>query len=113
MSPKKILHSKIIPLPQVSETLKAIGEENLDQFQRRSLDYAAKFSKADASAIEEILKKLTEEFGLGEEEAVQVVNCMPESIEEIRPFLGGGRRIIETSRLEGILNLLNKYRKQE
>ncbi len=111
--PKKVLKERIITLPQVSEILKAIGEENLDQFQRRSLDYAAKFSKVDTDVMEEILKKLTEEFGLEEEEAVQIVNCMPESIEEIRTFLAGGRRIIETSKLEGILDLLNKYRKQE
>jgi DNA-directed RNA polymerase subunit F len=111
--PKKVLKEHIITLPQVSETLKALGEENLDQFQRRSLDYATKFSKVDASVIEEILKKLTEEFGLEGEEAVQIVNCMPESIEEIRTFLAGGRRIIEASKLEGILDLLNKYRKQE
>jgi len=111
--PRKVFKERIITLPQVSEILKAIGEENLDQFQRRSLDYAAKFSKVNAKVIEEILKKLTEEFGLEEEEAVQIVNCMPESIEEIRTFLAGGRRIIETSKLEGILDLLNKYRKQE
>ena len=108
--PRKVFKERIITLPQVSETLKALGEENLDQFQRRSLDYAAKFSKVDAGAIEEVLKKLTEEFGLDEEEAVQIVNCMPESIEEIRAFLAGGRRIIEISKLEGILDLLNKYR---
>ena len=111
--PRKVFKERIITLPQVSEILKAIGEENLDQFQRRSLDYAAKFSKIDAGVMEEVLKKLTEEFGLEEEEAVQIVNCMPESIEEIRTFLAGGRRIIETSKLEGILDLLNKYRKQE
>jgi len=111
--PKKVLKEQIITLPQVSEILKSIGEENLDQFQRRSLDYAAKFSKIDAGVMEEVLKKLTEEFGLEEEEAVQIVNCMPESIEEIRTFLAGGRRIIETTKLEGILDLLNRYRKQE
>lgn len=111
--PKKVLKESILTLPQVSEMLKSVGEENLDQFQRRSLDYAAKFSKADSGAVEEVLKKLAEEFGLEQEEAVQMVNCMPESIEEIRTFLAGGRRIIETSKLEGILDLLNKYRKQE
>ncbi len=111
--PKKVLKERIVTLPQVSKILKAIGEENLDQFQRRSLDYVAKFSKVDIGVLEEILKKLTEEFGLEEEEAVQIVNCMPESIEEIRAFLAGGRRIIEISKLKGILNLLNKYRKQE
>ncbi|MEM2935938.1 MAG: RNA polymerase Rpb4 [Candidatus Bathyarchaeia archaeon] len=111
--PKKVLKEQIMTLPQVSEILKSIGEENLDQFQRRSLDYATKFSKVDANVIEEILKRLTEEFGLEEEEAVQIINCMPESIEEIRTFLAGGRRIIETNKLEGILDLLNKYRKKE
>jgi DNA-directed RNA polymerase subunit F len=38
---------------------------------------------------------------------------MPESIHEIRVFLAGGRKIIETSKLEKILDFLNKYRKKE
>jgi DNA-directed RNA polymerase subunit F len=36
---------------------------------------------------------------------------MPESVEEIRVFLGGGRRIIETSKLQEILSFLDEYRK--
>jgi DNA-directed RNA polymerase subunit F len=54
-----------------------------------------------------------ENFEVDEEEAVQIVNAMPESIQEIRVFLAGGRRIIETSKLEKILSFLNKYRKKE
>jgi len=50
---------------------------------------------------------------LEEEEAVQIVNSMPESIEELRTFLAGGRKIIETSKLEAIIQLLNEYRKKE
>ena len=100
-------------IPQVKETLETIGEERLDQFQRRSLDYAAKFSKVDSDMVETIVSKLVEQFELDKEEAVQIINCLPESIQEIRVFLASGRRIMETSKLERILAFLNKYRKKE
>ena len=110
---RKALKERPMMIPQVKETLEAIGEEKLDQFQRRSLDYAAKFSKVDSDMVETIVSKLVEQFELDKEEAVQIVNCMPESIQEIRVFLASGRRIMETSKLERILALLNEYRKKE
>jgi len=111
--PGKTLKERAITIPEVKGILESMGEESLDQFQRRSLDYAAKFSKVDVHTAEELLNKLVKQFELGEEEAVQIVNCMPESVEEIRAFLAGGRRIVETSKLEGILALLNEHRKKE
>jgi DNA-directed RNA polymerase subunit F len=111
--PRKALRERAITVPEVKEILESIGEEHLDQFQRRSLDYAAKFSKVDVDTAEKLLNKLVEQFGLEEEEAVQIINCMPESVEEIRVFLAGGRRIVETSKLEGILALLDEHRKRE
>lgn len=110
---KKALKERVITVPEVKEILESIGEENLDQFQRRSLDYAAKFSKLDFDTAVELSNKLVKQFELGEEEAVEIVNCMPESLEEIRVFLAGGRKIVETSKLEGIFSLLNEYRKSE
>ncbi len=91
--------------------LETVGEENLDQFQRRTLDYATKISYLDSESAVKLLEDLKNEASLDEEEAIQIVNCMPKSIEEVRVFLAGGRKIIETSKLETILNLLNKYRK--
>lgn len=91
----------------------SIGEERLDQFQRRSLDYATKFTKVDPGKVDALVKKLVEDFEVEEEEAVQIINAMPESIHEIRVFLSGGRKIIETSKLENILAFLNEYRKKE
>ncbi|KPV61509.1 MAG: RNA polymerase Rpb4 [Candidatus Bathyarchaeota archaeon BA1] len=111
--PRRALKERIVTVPQVKRMLESIGEEALDQFQRRSLDYAAKFSRVDADTAEKLVKKLVEQFELEEEEAVQIVNCMPESLEEIRVFLAGGRKIVETSKLEGILSLLNEHRKGE
>jgi len=110
---RKALKERTITVPQVKEALEAIGEERLDQFQRRSLDYATKFTKVDPEKVDTLLNKLVEEFEVEEEEAVQIVNAMPESIQEIRMFLAGGRRIIETSKLEKILVFLNEYRKKE
>ena len=110
---RKALKERTITVPQVKEALEAVGEERLDQFQRRSLDYAAKFTKVDSRVADTIIKELVGQFEFEEEEATQIVNCMPESIQEIRGFLAGGRRIIETSKLEKILVFLDKYRKKE
>jgi len=107
---KSELSENRLSLPQVKKVLEAIGEENLDQFQRRTLDYVKKFSKVDAAKAKRLLKKLVKEFGLDEAEAVQVVNCMPETVDELRVFLAGGRKIIETAKLEAIISLLNESR---
>jgi DNA-directed RNA polymerase subunit F len=110
---RKALQESTITVPQVKEALESIGEEYLDQLQRRSLDYATKFSKVELENVKMMLKKLVEEFEVDEDEAVQIINAMPESIQEIRVFLAGGRKIIESSKLEKILVFLNKYRKKE
>ena len=107
---KRELSENRLTLPQVKKVLEAIGEENLDQFQRRTLDYVIKFSKVDAAKAKKLLEKLVKEFGLDEAEAVQVVNCMPETVDELRVFLAGGRKIIETAKLEAIISLLNESR---
>jgi len=107
----KSAEEKKLTIPKVKEVLESMGEENLDQFQRRTLDYAAKFSKVEAKNSEKLAEKLINEFGLDEDEAIQVLNCVPKSVDELRVFLAGGRKIIETSKLEAIVNLLNEQRK--
>ena len=75
------------------------------------MDYASKFAKVDEEKAEFIVDTLRDKFGLDEEEAIQIVNCMPASVEELRVFLGGGRKIIETSKLQEILSFLDEHRK--
>jgi DNA-directed RNA polymerase subunit F len=110
---KRALRERPLTIPEVKKMLESLGEEKLDQFQRRSLDYASKFSRIDAEKAETLVKELAEKFGLEEDEAIQVVNSMPESIEEIRVFLAGGRKIVEASKLQEILNLLKEYKKKD
>jgi DNA-directed RNA polymerase subunit F len=102
---------KKLALPQVKKIMDDIGEENLDQLQRRTYDYVSKFAKTDPEASEKLVQKLMTDFGVDEVEAIEVVNCMPKSVEELRVFLAGGRKIIETSKLEAIVNLLGENRK--
>jgi len=108
---KKDVGEKNLTLPQVKKLLESMGEENLDQFQRRTLDYLSKFSKVDAETAEKLVEKIVTEFDLEKDEAVQIVNCMPTSVAELRVFLAGGRKIIETSKLEAIVKLLGEHRK--
>jgi len=111
--PKKAFKEKKLTIPEVKQLLERIGEKNLDQFQRRALDYTAKFVKVEAKSAKKLVKGLMEKFELAEEEAVQITNCMPESVGEIRVFLASGRRIVETQKLENILSFLNQHRKKE
>ena len=102
---------KKLSLPQVKSLLESVGEENLDQLQRRTFDYVSKFSKTDVESAQKLVGMLVADYGLDEIEAVQIVNCMPKSVEELRVFLAGGRKIIETTKLEAIVNLLDEHRK--
>ena len=108
---KETATERKLTLPNVKKTLDSIGEENLDQLQRRTLDYVAKFAKVDADAADKIVVRLVNEFGLDENEAIQVVNCMPRTVDELRVFLAGGRKIIDVSTLKAIISLLDEHRK--
>ncbi|HYB92971.1 MAG TPA: RNA polymerase Rpb4 family protein [archaeon] len=110
--PKKSLSEKPITIASVKKILEERGETELDQFQHRTLDFVQKFAKLDANKAEELVGKLTEKFGVDTKESVQIVNCMPKSVEELRIFFAvGKRRIIATAQLEDILKLLDEYRK--
>ena len=108
----KIKREEDITTAEAKEILlKLSKKQEFDQFQRRVLDYVIKFSKLPGDKARELVDKLVSEFGIDRKEAIQIVNCMPESIEELRTFFAGSkRRIIPTELLEGILETLNAYR---
>lgn len=107
--PKKVIAEKEITVPEVKRLLESIEELNL--FQLRTLEYVNRFSKLDERSAEELVNRLVERYNIDQEDAVQIVNSMPTSIEELRVFFAASRRkIILTSRLEEILRLLDEYR---
>ena len=97
--PMKVVSRKEITISEARDLLATI--EDPDQFQLRTLDYANKFSKTEVTKPEELVKVLIEKFMIERKDAVQVINCMPKSIQELRIFFSTGRkRIILTSQLE-------------
>ena len=108
---KENVEEKNLTLPQVKKLLESIGEENLDQLQRRTFDYVSKFSKMDSEDAVKLVEELVKEYGLEEEEAVQIINCLPKTVDELRVFLSSGRKIIDASALRTIVELLGEHEK--
>ncbi len=98
---------KLLTIAEAHQILQKIDVEKADQIQKRTLDYTTKFSKSQADAAKKIKKELETECGLSEEEAVELVNIMPKSIEELRTFTSGWRKLLSTETLEKILKILH------
>jgi len=98
---------KLLTIPEANQILQKIDLEKADQIQKRTLDYTTKFSKAQADAAKKLRKDLETECGLREEEAVELVNVMPKSVEELRTFTSGWRKLLSTETLEKILKILH------
>ncbi len=108
--PKKIISQTYISIPEVRKKLEERDPEELNQFQRRTLDYTIKFTRIDLEKAQELKKELVEKFSIEEKNAVQIVNCMPSTVEEMRSFFVTSRpRIVATTQLEEILKTVEKY----
>ena len=101
-----IIKKEIITLPQVKEILEIVKPDEMDQIQRWTFDYVGKFAKTDSRKAQKMAKQLIEQCELKEEEAVEVVNVMPKSLEELRAFTFGWKKLILTDNLEKILSIL-------
>lgn len=98
---------KLLTIPEANQILQKIDMEKADQIQKRTLDYTTKFARAQADAAKKLRKDLEADCGLSEEEAVELVNIMPKSLEELRTFTSGWRKLLSTETLEKILKILH------
>jgi DNA-directed RNA polymerase subunit F len=108
--PRKIVDSKPTTTAEARRTLEKAKEEELGEFQRRTLDYTSKFSKIPPQKAEKLVKELGEKFQLDRKDAIQIANTMPQYIEELRTILTVKGRIVGGSQLEDMLKLVNGYR---
>lgn len=99
---------EIITLPEVRDILEKVKPEEMDQIQRWTFDFAARFSKLDATTSHEMVEELITKCELKEEEAVELVNILPKSLEELRSFTFGWKKLILTNTLEKMLEILKK-----
>jgi DNA-directed RNA polymerase subunit F len=104
------MDSKPTPTAEAKRTLERAKEEELGEFQRRTLDYASKFSRISPAKAEKLVRELSEKFQLDRKDAIQIVNTMPRYTEELRTILTVKGKIVAASELEDILKLVNGYR---
>jgi DNA-directed RNA polymerase subunit F len=97
---------KMLTLSEAHQILEKIDVEKADQIQKRTLDYTTKFAKTTPEVTRRLKKALESDTGLSEAEATEVVNIMPKSIEELRSFTAGWRKLLPTETLEKILKIL-------
>ncbi len=102
----EIIKREIIALPEVKKILESIPMDEMDQIQRWTYDYSKKFAKVEYEESKEMIDKLVVEGELTDEEAVELVNVMPKSLEELRAFTFGWKKLIVTEKLEKIKSIL-------
>ena len=104
----EIIKKEIVTLPHVKEILESVKPDDMDQIQRWTADYVTKFAKAESKKAQKMVRQLVDQCDLTEEEAVEVANIMPVSLEELRAFTFGWKKLILTDTLEKMLNILKE-----
>jgi DNA-directed RNA polymerase subunit F len=107
---RKILEKKTMTVPEVLQVLEDLHKKRkgeFDSFQENSLIYARTFSKVPAKKVDKIKKMLMKSYNLDESQAIQIINILPSTIEELRVIL---EKDIKASKLEDneLNNLINK-----
>lgn len=102
----EVLQREIITLSEVKKILESISLDEMDQIQRWTYDYSKKFAKADYDKTKVMVDNLVNEGNLTMEESVELVNVMPKSLEELRAFTFGWKKLIVTEKLEKIKSIL-------
>jgi DNA-directed RNA polymerase subunit F len=106
-----VAEKKEITIAEARKLLMDKAEE-LDPLQRRVLEYTIRFAKLDSESAKEIVEELMKEADIDRGLAVQIANAMPETVPEIRTFLGR-QRIIAEDTMNKILGIIDKYRVEE
>lgn len=97
-----------ITIAEAKELLERVNEEEADQIQKRSIDYTAKFSRSTPEKAKRARETLVKECGFTEEEAVELVNTLPTSLEELRVFTSAWKKLVPTEILEKTLKILSR-----
>lgn len=106
---RKILEEKTITNPEARAVLEKMKEEELGEFQRRTLEFTRKFSKLPAEKAAKLTDDLCSKLQLDRNDAIQIVNCAPQTVEELRAVLTVKGRFVSTEQLKSILEIMKRY----
>src|SRR3989442_5680227 len=106
---RKLLEERLVTNAEAKTMLKRFEEEKLGEFQRRTLEFTRKFSKLPSDQSAKLTDDLISKLQLERNDAVQIVNCLPQSVEELRALMTVKGRFVSTEQLNGILEILKRY----
>lgn len=106
---RKILEEKIITNSEAKSVLEKVKEEELGEFQRRTLEFTRRFSKMPPERASKLVEELSSKLQLDRNDAIQIVNNLPHSVEELRAVLTVKGRFVSTEQLNGILQIMKRY----
>ncbi|KUO79586.1 MAG: RNA polymerase Rpb4 family protein [Vulcanisaeta sp.] len=105
---KRIINSEDISMAEALRILeeKVSNSGINEEIVNNTLDYLRKFSKVNPDKAKELVSELMKRFGLARLTAIQVVNVLPQTAEELRILLGSEKREFTDKDIEDMLNLL-------
>ncbi|MFQ5761602.1 MAG: hypothetical protein ACE5PO_01085 [Candidatus Bathyarchaeia archaeon] len=107
--PRKVLNEKPLTIAEAKSSLAELGRE-LNQFQRRTLDYASSLARLDRDEAIQLVEKLMKLLDVSEKEAISIVNSVPESVEELRAFIPR-HRVVDPAKLREASKVIAEYAK--
>ncbi len=99
---------RFISIAEAQDLLSRLDPEQVDQIQKRTIDYASKFAKGSSDKAIESRQRLVTECELTDAEAIESTNILPKTLAELRVFTSGWKKLIPTDRMEKILEILRK-----
>ena len=110
----KVLKEKSITLAEVKKILEDKNKnEPLTTIEQTTLDYARKFAKIPYEKAIKLMEDLIN-LGVSEDIAIQIVNILPRTIEELRTIvMKREEREYEPEFLNKILELISQYKEEE
>jgi DNA-directed RNA polymerase subunit F len=111
MMPRKIIDEKKVTVADARKILEKAKQDELGEFQRRTLDYTVKFSRLPGSDASKLVEEITNQFKFERSDAIQIANCMPGTVEELRAILAVKGRVIPIGQLDDVLKVVNNRRK--
>ena len=109
---KKIIETDPITVAEVKEMLeKRMEGHELTYEQNLALDHVIKFSKLDSETSRKLVDELKEI--VKESQAVKLADVMPKDMSDMRLMFAKERGSHKKEELEQLLEIINKYRKEE
>lgn len=111
---KKILETEPLTLAEVKSTLTKRGKKaELSYIQRVTLEHTMKFSSLPARTARALVKKLIKKFEMDESLAIQIVDILPTTTEEITAFLSRAPRSYTEEEINEIFSMIDEPRRRE